>query len=138
MEVFDSVQLPLAMAARKVGAALAAGCTVVLKPAGETPLSSLAFGEIATRTGYSKGVINVVTCLARTAECGEALCKDPHIRKISFTGSTRVGKILARHSADGLKKLTMECGGNAPSIVFDDADLDKAITVGILPSYCLC
>lgn len=71
------------MATRKVGAALAAGCTVVLKPAGETPMSSLALGEIALRAGYDKGVVNVVTCLERTAECGEALCKDPHIRKVT-------------------------------------------------------
>lgn len=103
--------LPLAMLARKVGAALAAGCTVVAKPAGESPLSTLAMAEIATRSGYPPGVLSVVTCLDRTAEVGEALCRNEHIRKVTFTGSTRVGKLLARYSADGLKKLSMECGG---------------------------
>lgn len=96
------------MATRKVGAALAAGCTMVLKPAGETPLSSLAFAELAARAGVPPGVLNVVTGLETTAELGLILSTDPRVKKISFTGSTRVGKLLARQGADTLKKLSLE------------------------------
>ncbi|GAK66212.1 succinate-semialdehyde dehydrogenase (NADP+) [Moesziomyces antarcticus] len=123
--------LPLAMATRKIGPALAAGCTCVVKPAGETPLSTLAFAELVKRAGYPDGCVNVVTTLDNVAEVGKAICEHKHVRKVSLTGSTRVGKLIAAQSAGTLKKLSMELGGNSPVIVMDDADLDKAIT-GVL------
>ena len=116
---------PAAMIARKAGAALAAGCTVVAKPAAETPLSALALALLAEAAGFPAGVFNVVT--GRGSEVGGAFTAHPLVRKISFTGSTPTGKQLARESADTLKHLSLELGGSAPLIVFDDADLDLAV-----------
>jgi len=120
-------QLPIAMASRKIAAAIAAGCTSVVKPAGETPFATLAMCLLAEKAGIPAGVINCITALENTAILGEALCTDPRVKKISFTGSTRVGKLLVKQSADTLKKLSLELGGNAPFIVFDDADLSNVI-----------
>ena len=118
---------PNAMITRKAGPALAAGCTMVLKPAEQTPYSALAMAELAHRAGIPKGVLNVVTGSANSAPAiGRELCANPVVRKISFTGSTEVGRILMRQSADTIKKLSLELGGNAPFLVFDDADLDAA------------
>ncbi len=125
--------LPLAMATRKIGPALAAGCTCVVKPAGETPLSTLAFAELVKRAGYPDGCVNVVTTLDNVAEVGKAICEHKDVRKVSLTGSTRVGKLIAQQSASTLKKLSMELGGNSPVIVMNDADLNKAIS-GVLVS----
>lgn len=119
---------PVAMVLRKVGAAMAAGCTMVVKPSPETPLSALALAELARRAGIPAGVFNVLTTdLENTPALSEALCKHPHVKKVTFTGSTRVGKLVASHCAQGLKKLTLELGGNCPFIVFDDANLDQAL-----------
>ncbi|AKE52058.1 NAD-dependent succinate-semialdehyde dehydrogenase [Kangiella geojedonensis] len=117
---------PQAMIARKVAPAFAAGCTVVIKPASETPLSALAMAELAEQAGFPKGVINVVPSTA-SSDIGKALTSHPAVRKISFTGSTAVGKKLIAQSAENVQKVTMELGGNAPFIVFDDADLDEAV-----------
>ena len=118
---------PNAMITRKAGPALAAGCTMVIKPAEQTPFSALAMAELAHRAGIPKGVLNVVTGDASSASAiGKELCANPIVRKLSFTGSTEVGRILMRQSADTIKKLSLELGGNAPFIVFDDADLDAA------------
>lgn len=118
---------PFAMVTRKVAPALAAGCTIVLKPAEQTPLCALAIAALAHRAGIPKGVFNVVTGDAAAAPViGGELCANPIIRKLSFTGSTEVGRILMRQCAPTIKKLSLELGGNAPFIVFDDADLDKA------------
>ncbi|SOE93237.1 succinate-semialdehyde dehydrogenase / glutarate-semialdehyde dehydrogenase [Burkholderia sp. D7] len=116
---------PLAMITRKAGPALAAGCTMVLKPSEETPLSALALAILAEEAGIPPGVFNVVS--GNAVAIGAALTASPVVRKLSFTGSTRVGKLLAAQSADTLKKLSLELGGNAPFIVFDDADLDAAV-----------
>ncbi|MCJ1440343.1 MAG: succinate semialdehyde dehydrogenase NADP+ linked [Stictis urceolatum] len=118
---------PAAMITRKIGPALAAGCTVVAKSPGETPLTSLAIAELGARAGIPKGVVNMISALDNTAEVGEALTSSPTVRKVSFTGSTGVGKLLMKQSADTLKKLSFELGGNAPFIVFEDADLDLAV-----------
>ncbi|KAM5347502.1 hypothetical protein ACJ41O_010507 [Fusarium nematophilum] len=118
---------PIAMITRKCGAALAAGCTTVWKPAGETPLSCLAQAVLAHEAGFPKGSINVITTLDLVAEVGKALCTHKAVRKLSFTGSTRVGKLLASQCSANLTKLSLELGGNSPFIVFDDADLDKAV-----------
>ena len=118
---------PNAMIARKVAPALAAGCTMVIKPAEQTPLSALAMAELAHRAGIPKGVLNIVTGDASSSiMIGKELCANPIVRKLSFTGSTEVGRILMRQCADTIKKLSLELGGNAPFIVFDDADLDAA------------
>ena len=118
---------PNAMIARKVAPALAAGCTMVIKPAEQTPLSALALAELAHRAGIPKGVLNIVTGDASSSiAIGKELCANPIVRKLSFTGSTEVGRILMRQCADTIKKLSLELGGNAPFIVFDDADLDAA------------
>ncbi|RDX35033.1 NAD-dependent succinate-semialdehyde dehydrogenase [Kangiella sp. HD9-110m-PIT-SAG06] len=117
---------PQAMIARKVAPALAAGCTVVIKPASETPLSALAMAELADQAGIPAGVINVVPSTA-SSDIGKALTSSPVVRKISFTGSTAVGKTLMAQAADNVQKVTMELGGNAPFIVFDDANIDSAI-----------
>ncbi|KAK6958322.1 hypothetical protein Daesc_001120 [Daldinia eschscholtzii] len=115
------------MVLRKASAALAAGCTMVAKPSPETPLSALTLAYLAEKAGYPKGVFNVMpTTLANTPALSEALCKHPLVKKVSFTGSTRVGKILSAHCADSLKKLTLELGGNCPFLVFDDANLEQA------------
>jgi succinate-semialdehyde dehydrogenase / glutarate-semialdehyde dehydrogenase len=133
---------PNAMITRKAGPALAAGCTVVLKPAEQTPFSALALAELAERAGVPKGVFNVVTGDAPTI--GKELCANPKVRKLSFTGSTEVGRILMRQSSDTIKKLSLELGGNAPFIVLDDADLDAAVEGAIASKYrnagqtCVC
>ena len=136
---------PNAMITRKAAPALAAGCTVVLKPAEQTPLSALAMAELAERAGIPKGVLNIVTGSGESAPAiGQALCASPTVRKLSFTGSTEVGRILMRQSADTIKKLSLELGGNAPFIVFDDADLDAAVEGAIASKYrnagqtCVC
>jgi succinate-semialdehyde dehydrogenase/glutarate-semialdehyde dehydrogenase len=119
---------PAAMIARKIAPALAAGCTVVCKPAEDTPLTSLALVKLAEQAGVPAGVLNIVTASReRTPEVVDVWLDDARVRKISFTGSTPVGKHLARRSADTLKKLSLELGGNAPFIVFDDADVDAAV-----------
>lgn len=118
---------PNAMITRKAGPALAAGCTMVLKPAEQTPFSALAMAELAARAGVPPGVLNIVTGASHSSPAiGQELCANPVVRKLSFTGSTEVGRILMRQSADTIKKLSLELGGNAPFIVFDDADLDAA------------
>ncbi|KAE8445568.1 hypothetical protein EG329_013332 [Mollisiaceae sp. DMI_Dod_QoI] len=123
---------PIAMITRKVGAALAAGCTTVWKPAGETPLSCLAQAVLAEEAGFPKGAINVVTTLDLVVEVGKELCTNKLVKKLSFTGSTRVGKILAEQCAGSIKKLSMELGGNSPFIVFDDAKISTAVEACIL------
>ena len=117
---------PSAMITRKVAPALAAGCTIVLKPAEDTPLSALALAMLAEQAGFPEGVINIVTA-SSAPEVAGVLTSHPDVRKISFTGSTRVGKILMAQCAATVKKLSLELGGNAPFIVFDDADLDAAV-----------
>jgi len=124
---------PLAMITRKAGPAIAAGCTVVLKPASQTPFSALALAELAERAGVPKGVLNVITGSAN--EIGGELTSNPIVRKLSFTGSTQTGKILMAQCASTVKKLSLELGGNAPFIVFDDADLDAAVEGAILSKY---
>lgn len=116
---------PYAMVTRKAAAALAAGCTMILKPAEQTPLCALALAELAVRAGLPPGVLNVVT--GDPVAIGEVLTASPIVRKLSFTGSTEVGRLLMRQSAATLKKLSLELGGNAPFIVFEDADLDAAV-----------
>ena len=134
---------PIAMIARKVAPGLAAGCACVLKPAEQTPLSALALAELATRAGIPPGVMNIVTGIDAPA-IGKALCADDRIRKITFTGSTEVGKILMRQSASTVKKMSLELGGNAPLLVFNDANLDVAIEGAMLSKYrnagqtCVC
>jgi len=119
---------PNAMITRKVAAALAAGCTCIVKPAEDTPLSALALAVLAEEAGIPKGVINVVTCSREhTAEVGKLLCESPQVAGISFTGSTNVGKILYRQGAGTIKRMGLELGGNAAFIVFDSADLDLAV-----------
>jgi len=134
---------PNAMITRKIAPALAAGCTVVVKPSEETPLSALALAELAERAGIPPGVLNIVTGL-NAAEIGGELTSNPLVRKISFTGSTAVGKKLMAQCAGTVKKISLELGGNAPFIVFDDADLDKAVAGAITSKYrnagqtCVC
>ncbi|ESN96189.1 hypothetical protein HELRODRAFT_95271 [Helobdella robusta] len=119
---------PSAMITRKVAAALAVGCTTIIKPSEETPLSALALCQLAQQAGFPDGVINVLTCSKGNAPAvGGAMCNSPIISKISFTGSTYVGKILIKNSAETVKKLSLELGGNAPFIVFNGADLDLAV-----------
>ena len=118
---------PAGMITRKIGPALAAGCTLVLKSPGETPLTAGALGVLAERAGIPPGVINIITALQNTIKVGEVLTTSPVVKKVSFTGSTRVGKILMKQSSSTLKKLSFELGGNAPFIVFNDADLDSAV-----------
>lgn len=128
---------PSAMFARKVGAALGAGCTMVVKPAELTPYSALALIDLAERAGVPAGVINVVTT-QNPAPVGLELTQNPLVRKISFTGSTEVGKILLRQAAENVQKCSMELGGNAPLIVFDDADLDLAVKGAVATKYRNC
>ncbi|KAH7367718.1 succinate-semialdehyde dehydrogenase [Plectosphaerella cucumerina] len=118
---------PAAMITRKVGPALAAGCTTVVKAPGETPLTALALAELAARAGIPDGVVNVITTLENTPDVGRVLTTDARVKKVSFTGSTGVGKLLMNQSSSTLKKLSFELGGNAPFIVFDDADLEAAV-----------
>ena len=122
---------PLAMGTRKIGPALAAGCTMVVKPAAETPLSMLALADLLDGLGLPKGVLNVVTTSRSGALC-EPLIRDPRLRKLTFTGSTAVGKKLVEQSAEQLLRVSMELGGNAPFIVFEDADLDAAVEGAML------
>jgi succinate-semialdehyde dehydrogenase/glutarate-semialdehyde dehydrogenase len=133
---------PSSMLSRKIGPALAAGCTAVVKPASQTPYSGLAWGALCEEVGIPKGVINVVTGSA--GEIGTELTENPLVRKISFTGSTEVGKILLRQAAGTVKKVSMELGGNAPFLVFDDADLKRAVVGAMAAKYrnagqtCVC
>ncbi|KAK4963910.1 succinate semialdehyde dehydrogenase NADP+ linked [Elasticomyces elasticus] len=135
---------PAAMITRKIGPALAAGCTVVAKSPGETPFTAAALAELAHRAGIPAGVVNIVTAMKNTAEVGETLTSSPIIKKVSFTGSTGVGKLLMKQSSGTLKKLSFELGGNAPFIVFDDADLDIAVAGAIASKFrssgqtCVC
>ena len=133
---------PTAMLARKAGPAIAAGCAMVVKPASQTPFSALAFAELADRAGLPKGLLSVVTGSA--GAIGGELTRNPLVRKLTFTGSTDVGRTLMRQSADTIKKLSLELGGNAPFIVFDDADLDAAVDGAMISKYrntgqtCVC
>lgn len=133
---------PFAMITRKVAPALAVGCTVVAKPAPDTPLTALALGELALRAGFPAGVLNIVTGDAEAI--GKELTSNPLVRAITFTGSTRVGKLLMQQSAATVKKVSLELGGNAPFIVFDDADLDMAVEGAIASKFrnmgqtCVC
>lgn len=133
---------PSSMLARKIGPALAAGCTAVVKPASQTPYSGIAWGVLAEEVGFPKGVLNVVTGSA--SEIGQEICENPLIKKITFTGSTDVGKILLKQAASTVKKVSMELGGNAPFLIFDDADIDRAVEGSIAAKYrnsgqtCVC
>ena len=133
---------PSSMLARKIGPALAAGCTAVVKPASQTPYSGLAWGALCEEVGFPKGTVNVVTGSA--GEIGDEICANPLVKKITFTGSTEVGKVLIQKAASTVKKVSMELGGNAPFIVFDDADLDRAVEGAIIAKYrnsgqtCVC
>ncbi|KAM0438626.1 hypothetical protein ACHAPT_001379 [Fusarium lateritium] len=119
---------PVAMIIRKVAAALAAGCTMVVKPSPESPFSVMALADLAHRAGLPAGVLNVIsTDNTNTPSVSERLCKHPLVRKVTFTGSTNVGSIVAKHCAESLKKVTMELGGNCPFLIFDDGDLDQAV-----------
>ena len=134
---------PIAMITRKVAPALASGCTIVVKPAAETPLCALAIAKLGMDAGLPPGVLNVVTTTDAPA-VGKVLCDDGRVRKLTFTGSTEVGKILYRQCANTVKKLTLELGGNAPFLVFDDANLDQAIAGAMASKYrnagqtCVC
>lgn len=134
---------PNAMIARKLGPALAVGCAFISKPAGETPLSALAMAKLAEDAGLPKGLLSVITSRS-SAAIGQEFCSNEKVRKITFTGSTEVGRILMRQSADQIKKTSMELGGNAPFIVFDDADLDAAVEGAMISKYrnngqtCVC
>ena len=136
---------PIAMITRKVAPALAAGCSVVIKPAEATPLSALAVAELAQRAGMPAGVLNVITADAeQSIAIGQVLCSSDVVRHLSFTGSTEVGRILARQCAPTVKKISLELGGNAPFIVFDDADLESAVEGAMVSKYrnagqtCVC
>ena len=136
---------PIAMITRKVAPALAAGCPVVIKPAEATPLSALAVAELAQRAGMPAGVLNIITADAeQSIEVGKVLCSSDVVRHLSFTGSTEVGRILARQCAPTVKKISLELGGNAPFIVFDDADIDSAVEGAMASKYrnagqtCVC
>src|SRR5436309_15378775 len=133
---------PTSMITRKVSPALAAGCTVVIKPAEATPYSALALAELGQRAGFPPGVLNIVT--GKAAAIGGEMCANPTVRKLSFTGSTEIGRLLMQQVAPTVKKLSLELGGNAPFIVFDDADLDAAPEGAIVSKYrnsgqtCVC
>ncbi|MCK6433569.1 MAG: NAD-dependent succinate-semialdehyde dehydrogenase [Aquabacterium sp.] len=136
---------PIGMITRKVAPALAAGCPVVIKPAEQTPLSALAVAELALRAGMPSGVLNIVTADGdNSIEIGKVLCSSDVVRHLSFTGSTEVGRILARQCASTIKKVSLELGGNAPFIVFDDADIDSAVEGATVSKYrnagqtCVC
>ena len=133
------------MITRKVAPALAAGCTVVIKPAEQTPLSALAVAELAQRAGMPAGVLNVLTADSEgSVAIGRVLCESDVVRHLSFTGSTEVGRILMRQCAPTIKRLSLELGGNAPFIVFDDADIDSAVEGAMISKYrnagqtCVC
>jgi succinate-semialdehyde dehydrogenase/glutarate-semialdehyde dehydrogenase len=133
---------PSSMLARKIGPAIAAGCTCVVKPASQTPYSGLAWGLVAEQAGIPAGVLNIVTGSA--GEIGDELCENPLVKKITFTGSTEVGKMLMGKAAKTVKKVSMELGGNAPFLVFDDADIDRAVEGAVAAKYrnsgqtCVC
>ncbi|MFZ1681404.1 MAG: NAD-dependent succinate-semialdehyde dehydrogenase [Rhizobiaceae bacterium] len=133
---------PSSMLARKLGPALAAGCTAVVKPASATPYSGLAWGVLAEEVGFPAGVVNVVT--GSSGPIGDEICENPLVRKITFTGSTEVGKVLMTKASATVKKVSMELGGNAPFIVFNDADIDRAVEGAIVAKYrnsgqtCVC
>src|SRR5438477_8084288 len=133
---------PCSMITRKVSPALAAGCTVVLKPANETPLTALALVALAEKAGVPKGVFNILT--GNSSAIGKVLCEHPAVRFVGFTGSTAVGKILYQQASVGVKKLGLELGGNAPFVVFDDADIDAAVDGAMVSKYrnmgqtCVC
>ncbi len=133
---------PCSMITRKVAPALAAGCTVVIKPAEATPFSALALAELAHRAGFPPGVLNVIT--GKASAIGGEMCANPTVRKLSFTGSTEIGRLLMQQVAPTVKKISLELGGNAPFIVFDDADLDAAAEGAIISKYrnagqtCVC
>ena len=136
---------PIAMITRKIAPALAAGCTIVIKPAEQTPLSALALAELAKRAGIPAGVINVLTADSENSiAIGKVICDSPKVRHLSFTGSTPVGRILMAQSAPTIKKLALELGGHAPFIVFEDADIDAAIEGAMISKYrnagqtCVC
>ncbi|HEY1133449.1 MAG TPA: NAD-dependent succinate-semialdehyde dehydrogenase [Nocardioides sp.] len=122
---------PIAMATRKIGPAIAAGCTMVVKPAALTPLTTLAVAQVFEEVGLPAGVLNVVTS-SRSSDVSKILMSDERLRKVSFTGSTAVGKVLVQQSSEQLQRLSMELGGNAPFLVFDDADLDAAVEGAVL------
>ena len=134
---------PNAMITRKAGPALAAGCAFVARPATETPLSALVMGELADRAGIPKGVLSIIPS-SRSSDIGKEFCENPIVRKLTFTGSTEVGRVLLRQAADSVMKCSMELGGNAPFIVFDDADLDAAVEGAIMCKFrnngqtCVC
>ena len=134
---------PNAMITRKVGPALAAGCAFIARPASETPLSALALGVLATRAGIPKGVLSIIPS-TKSSDIGREFCENPKVRKLTFTGSTEVGRILLKQAADQVMKCSMELGGNAPFIVFDDADLDAAVEGAMISKYrnngqtCVC
>ena len=142
-EAITPWNFPLAMITRKVAPALAAGCTVVIKPAELTPLTALAAAELAVRAGIPSGVLNILTT-DESAAVGKVFCASDVVRHISFTGSTEVGRILMAQSAPSIKKLSLELGGNAPFIVFDDADIDSAVEGAMASKYrnagqtCVC
>lgn len=133
---------PSSMLARKIGPALAAGCTAVVKPASQTPYSGLAWGALCEEVGFPKGVVNIVTGSA--AEIGDEICANPLVKKITFTGSTEVGKVLIQKAASTVKKVSMELGGNAPFLVFNDADVKRAVEGAMLAKFrnsgqtCVC
>lgn len=135
---------PMAMGARKIAAALAAGCPVIVKSDGLTPFSLNALAVLGERAGVPKGVLNIVTAQENTPQLGLALCESDIVKKISFTGSTRVGKLLMRQSSSTLKKLSLELGGNAPFIVFNDADVEVAVASAVISKFkvtgqtCVC
>ena len=132
------------MITRKIGPAIAAGCTVVAKSPGEAPLTAGALAELAHRAGIPKGVVNIITALKNTSRVGDAMCASPVVRKVSFTGSTNVGKTLMKQCAPTMKKLSLELGGNSPFIVFNDADLESAVSGAIASKFrssgqtCVC
>ena len=125
---------PNAMITRKAGPALAAGCAFVARPAKETPLSALVMGVLADRAGLPKGVLSIIPS-SRSSEIGKEFCENPAVRKLTFTGSTEVGRILLRQAADNVVKCSMELGGNAPFIVFDDVNLDKVTDMAIFAKF---
>lgn len=134
---------PNAMITRKAGPALAAGCAFVARPARETPLSALVMGVLADRAGFPKGILSIIPS-SRSSEIGKEFCENPIVRKLTFTGSTEIGRILLKQAADSVMKCSMELGGNAPFIVFDDADLDAAVEGAIMCKFrnngqtCVC
>src|SRR5690606_19645925 len=125
---------PLAMITRKVAPALAAGCTVVLRPASQTPLTALALAKLGEEAGFPAGIFNIVTG-KDSVGVGRVLSTHPLVRKVSFTGSTAVGRTLMKQASGTIKKVSLELGGNAPFIVFDDADIDEAVKGAIAAKY---